>query len=193
MTFDKFTEKLIRKLEGDADCREQIVEKDEKKRYETAKSLEERLRNDKRSVIVFDLKKYRNRDFKYFSKDFVKNTYETLNTFAQDQIIDDVLKSNGKKEFPDGILHNEFKSFLVDVASVVDKNVKTVFIFNNYEEARECWRGGFGEMREILSQCSGLLSAVVIADRPMHEVSREPLGGSPFYNIFGIALTFDDN
>lgn len=65
-------------------------------------------------------------------------------------------------------------------------NIHTLVIFEHFEAVRDIWNSGnFGWMRGLLCD-SRLLSIVILSSVRANEVSEEPRGSSPFYNIFDI-------
>lgn len=78
------------------------------------------------------------------------------------------------------------------VADIVEEGKRLIFVFKHYEGATNRWLGGFGWMRSFLESRPLQLSALVFTAKPMDEVSDEPEGSSPFWNIFSTPDTIRD-
>ena len=109
----------------------------------------------------------------------LKDSGEILNFSAEN-----ILKFHDPKDVRD-----EYKNA---VADVVKEGKRLIFVFRHYEGATNRWFGGFGWMRSFLTSRPLKLSALVFTTKPMDEVSDEPEGSSPFWNIFNSPVAIRD-
>lgn len=109
----------------------------------------------------------------------LKDSGEIVNFSAES-----ILKFHDPKDVRD-----KYKSA---VADIVEEGKRLIFAFKHYEGATNRWLGGFGWMRSFLTSRPLKLSALVFTAKPMDEVSDEPEGSSPFWNIFNSPVTIRD-
>lgn len=175
MTSDEFIQTLIKKLSAGFSFREQISE-DEK---HISDFFVEKLRNKLSSnycVVILDIKDYDN--FVQYFEDLTREIERALQDPEGNLgfSADDILKTKNPSATR--------TKFLLAVGKVVAKGKRLILVNKHYEEAADRWLGGFGFIRSLLSHPGYHVSAVMFTSKPMHEVSDEPEGSSPLWNIF---------
>ncbi len=187
-TFEDFCHELIDDLREDLSFKIQVLERDpallESEAVELTKRLQDEFADDRKlRVIRLSLKEYE--DFEGFFDGLVNAVFDAPGFAPEDAAISEesILKSS-----KEDVKRCKFKNlFSMDFAP---NNIRHVFVVAYYEEAANRWVNGedYGYLRSILDAIQGI-SAVFFTDKPMNEVSDEPKGSSPLWNIFTIPPT----
>lgn len=129
-------------------------------------------------VICLDAKEYDN--FADMMKNFLLDAFGDEKFQAEDTLV-------SKEEFADENSESEIcyqTTCLLEDFSM--NGIYVLFIITNYDEVKEKWSSSnYGWIRGIVCDNQNL-SVLLFSEKSAEEVSKEPVGSSPFYNIIEV-------
>ena len=185
---ESFISELIDDCKSKVHFARQICGQDDSVLHDVADQIQEkinRLPKDVRTVRA-DLKQYAS--FADFVFAVLTHLYDDRKFDRSDTITNrkTIKKANKKENREEELFFHLYSVLKEDFAR---KNIFVLLIVEHYEAAKELWTDGncFASMRELAVE-SPKTSYLFLTDRPVSEVSDEPVGSSPLSNVFDFPI-----
>ncbi len=177
----RFTDEILEDCRNKYHFSRQLVNSNDSYLHEVSDSLVRNI-NDYSSdyrCIRIDVSLYNS--FALLIKEMLIEIFNDPKYDPEDTLVtrDDIVDENREGE-----LEYQLKCILQEDYPLL--GIHTLIIFEHFEKSATYWSpGNYGWMRGLLCDVQQL-AILITADRKVSEISDEPVGSSPFYNIFEI-------
>lgn len=176
-----FCELVQNEFEDEVHFAYQALSEDEDLLHELADSMEEKIRDmgDNYRLLRVDLNAYA--EYDDLIEDLLKKTFSDSKFEKSDTRMR--IEGDNSKNWK---YSPEFMFNCILTKDFPNRDIFTLILIEHYEKAAEIWDStAFGNLRALLCD-SRNTSIVVTSYKTMKEISEQPVGSSPLYNIFEI-------
>ena len=119
------------------------------------------------------------------TKSFSDLLFQALNSIYNDKNFDEYITLQDLSEIDESMEESKLdQMFKLVLADLDIEGIMVLLILENYDCSKNVWTSSsYGNMRDYMCE-NGNLSLIVSSTLPVEQVSDEPKGPSPFFNIF---------